>query len=101
MDDIMANINDYFVRRHPSCCYMGPAGDWPNTRPWGDHYRCPICGEQYKPFHPGSDGRLLFNKVFVLGNDEDEGATFLPYWWADTAEDNLMQRFKEISHDID
>ena len=29
------------------------------------HYKCSICGMEYKPFKSGSTGRLKFNKCTV------------------------------------
>ena len=56
---------------------------------------------QYKLFLGGTEGRLHFNNVIVLEGDHDgtDGITFIPYMWDNTLEDNLKQRFNQITAD--
>ena len=99
------------------CGYFSISQNWSGDCPeeLGGHWRCPICGYQYRPWLENDHdyGLLPANQLLVVENDDepmklpfgpDMGpgeVRFIPVWWVDTPIQALEMRVAEIFNEID
>ena len=92
------------------CGYFAPPVYWIRTDPdgVGGHYRCPICCTLYQPWigrsHMVPANKLLTVEAIkgqgdlrtAVGTVKEGTVLYIPFQWANTTEQSLMNRFKEI-----
>ena len=104
LSEIMNRMDDYYMCRRKACCFVGPNAHWIKSAS-GGQFRCPDCGEQYKPWVKlkGSDTFLPCNKILIFGalhgldHDKFEFPTEIRMHlvlWPDTVTESLINEFK-------
>ena len=99
------------------CGYFSISQNWSGDCPeeLGGQWRCPICGNQYRPWiEKNHEYRLLpANQLLVVENDDEAmqlpfgpemkpgGIRFLPVWWVDPPVQALEMRVAEIFAEVD
>jgi hypothetical protein len=118
VDQILPGIDEYYMCRHKECSMVCRASEWVNNLP-NYQYRCPACGEIYRPWM-SKPGYWPTNKVIftydevnlqsgkaVLAAGSSEGpvgkntVSIFPVIWPDTATDLMKDRIKAIFLDLD
>ena len=117
MSEIVTGLDEYFMCRQKHCMFVCRNTDWihnaaHNPPQKGDpvHYRCPKCGQQYRPWMQ-KPNYCKANKVYVLdqqsacyldGTEILKGTVMVyPIEWPDTPTTNLVNEFKQISAGMD
>jgi hypothetical protein len=117
--EILENMADYYLCRSGSdgaygsnsvCGYFGPPTQWAATSLHtldGGHWRCPVCGQQYRPWQ-AKPSYFAGNKILVveaLHGDvttptgevlKQGGVRYIPFVWADTRTTGLTGALKDI-----
>ena len=104
LSEIMNRMDDYYMCRRKACCFVGPNTHWIQSAS-GGQFRCPDCGEQYKPWVKlkGSDTFLPCNKILIFGvldgldHDKFEFPTEIQMQltlWPDIVTESLINEFK-------
>jgi hypothetical protein len=117
VDKVLPGLDEYYMCRVRGCAMVCLAVNWVNNHPVGGQYRCPACGEQYRPWL-NKQGYYKANKVIFTYEQENKHQPLLvpgssdgpvsknvvnvfPVIWPDTATSMLRDRIKAISLDID
>ena len=120
--ELVTGIDRWYICRNGNannsgrkCGYFSLASNWACTDEtyMSGHYRCPSCGQLYQPW-TDKGSRLPFNMIMTVnteGKSADElkamfgisaetvsekGVCFIPFLWANTAEQSLMNVFAEL-----
>jgi hypothetical protein len=118
VDQILPGIDEYYMCRQKDCSMVCQATNWVNNSP-NYQFRCPACGEQYRPWKDQS-GYWPTNKVIftydevnlqsgraVLAAGSSDGTVgpnlvnVYPVIWPDTSTEQMKARIKAIFLDID
>jgi hypothetical protein len=118
VDKVLPGLDEYYICRQKHCSLVCLSTHWVHNKPSG-HYRCPACGEQYRPWTERL-GYWKTNKVFVsydevglqegraeLAAGSSDGLAhknlvmIFPVMWPDTATQVMIDRIKAIFLDID
>ena len=107
----------YRTRQTGQCGYFSISQNWSGDCPeeLGGHWRCPICGFQYRPWLENDHeyGLLPANQLLVVENDDEPmqlpfgedmapgEIRFIPVWWVDTPAQALEMRVAEIFNEVD
>ena len=117
MSEVVKGMDEYFFCRHKSCMFVCRNTDWMHNAehhpPLKDdpvYYRCPRCGQQYRPWKQQTN-YCKANKMYVL---EQQAAMYIeefavekgsvlvyPIVWPDTVTTNMVNEFKQISAGMD
>jgi hypothetical protein len=116
VDQVLPGMDEYYMCRFKTCAMVCLAVNWVHNRP-GGQYRCPSCGEQYRPWmeKPGyyKTNKVIFTyehknqqKPVLVPGSSDEAVSkkmvnVFPVIWPDTATAVLRDRIKAIFLDID
>ena len=65
VDMVVPGVEEYYICRHRLCHNVCLSREWiHNVAAGGGQYRCPACGEQYRPWRE-QPGYCTANKIFV------------------------------------
>jgi hypothetical protein len=112
VEKVLIGLGDYFICRQKHCSMVCLSTHWVHNKPNGN-YRCPACGEQYRPWKE-QPGYWRANKVFVYydagraelaagssdGLADNDQVMIFPVIWPDEAVQEIIDRFKAILLDI-
>jgi hypothetical protein len=97
IDEVVPGMHRFYLCRHKTCGLITHSSSWVKAAE-SDHYRCPSCTEQYRPWKE-QPGYMPAQMVAVT---EEGGRTtsMMLCTWPDTATKNLENELKIISHDL-
>jgi hypothetical protein len=91
---IAAGITESFVCRMPDCWYFGMNDQWIKRKcSW--HFKCPACGEQYRPA-ADYKGSSDFSLVIGLTDPETGQPSFIPATWPPSNEQGWVNKMVEL-----
>jgi hypothetical protein len=118
VDQILPGMDEYYMCRQRHCSMVCQAINWVNNHP-NYQFRCPACGEQYRPWmsKPGywptnkvifayDEVNLQSGKAVVAPGSSDGPVgpnlvNIYPVVWPDTTTEQMKARIKAIFLDID
>jgi hypothetical protein len=118
VDKVMPGVDEYYICRQKYCSMVCLSAHWLNNYP-GGNYRCPACGELYRPW-VSSPSKWVTNKVYIAYDEvglqvgEAELAAgssevlehrnlvkIFPVIWPDTSTQVLIDRMKATFFNIE